>query len=61
MPNVHVPSEGESYDRKDRFYTEQDWVFSQFSKYPTKMLLEDFNVRAGREDIFKLTTENEFT
>jgi hypothetical protein len=53
---VHAPSEGESYDRKDRFYTEQDWVFSQFSKYK-----EDFSAKAGREDIFKLTTENEFT
>jgi hypothetical protein len=50
-----------SYDRKVGFYTEQDWVFSQFSKYPMKMLLEDLSAKAGREDIFKLTSENEFT
>jgi hypothetical protein len=34
-------------------------VLDKFSKYHTKILLRDFNVKVGREDIFKLTIGNE--
>jgi endonuclease/exonuclease/phosphatase family metal-dependent hydrolase len=33
--------------------------FAQFPKYHVKILLGDFNAKAGREDIFKRTTGNE--
>jgi hypothetical protein len=34
-------------------------VFDQLFRYNMKILLGDFNVKVGREDIFKLTTGNE--
>jgi len=34
-------------------------VFDHFSKYHIKILLEDFNVKLGRDDIFKPTNGNE--
>jgi endonuclease/exonuclease/phosphatase family metal-dependent hydrolase len=34
-------------------------VFDTFPKYHMKILLGDFNVKVGREDIFKLTIGNE--
>jgi exonuclease III len=44
---------------KDSFYEILESVFHKFSKYHTKILLGDFNAKAGREDIFKLTIGNE--
>jgi exonuclease III len=44
---------------KDSFYEELEHVFDQFPKYHMKILLGDFNVKAGREDIFKATIRNE--
>jgi hypothetical protein len=38
---------------KDTFYEDK------FPKYHTKILLEDFNVKGGRENIFKPTVWNE--
>jgi hypothetical protein len=32
--------------------------FSLFPQYHTKLLLEDFNAKLGREDLFKLTIGN---
>ena len=34
-------------------------MFNHFPKYHIKMLLEDFNAKVGRENIFKPTTEQE--
>jgi hypothetical protein len=34
-------------------------VFNTFPKYHMKILLRDFNVKVGREDIFKQKTGNE--
>jgi hypothetical protein len=34
-------------------------VFDQFPRYHTKILLEDFNVKVGKEEIFKQTIGNE--
>jgi len=34
-------------------------VFGHFHKYPKKILLEDFNAKVGRENIFKPTIGNE--
>jgi hypothetical protein len=45
--NVQGPRQEKSDDSKYSFYEE------------LKMLLEDFNAKAGRENIFKQTTGNE--
>jgi hypothetical protein len=44
---------------KDSFYEELECVFDKFPKYHVKILLEDFNNKLGREDIFKPTIGNE--
>jgi hypothetical protein len=44
---------------KDSFYEKLGHVFDQFLRYNTKILLDDFNAKVGREDIFKLTIRNE--
>jgi endonuclease/exonuclease/phosphatase family metal-dependent hydrolase len=44
---------------KDSFYEELERVFDKFPKYYTKILLGDFNAKAGRDDIFKPTVGNE--
>ena len=48
-----------SDDSKDRFYDELEQVFDHFPISHMKILLGDFNVKLGREDIFKPTTGNE--
>jgi exonuclease III len=57
--NVHTPCEDKSNDVKDSFYEELGCVFDQFPRYNMKILLDDFNVKVGRKDIFKLTIGNE--
>jgi exonuclease III len=57
--NVHAPTEDKTDDVKDRFYEELECVFDKFPKYHMKILLGDFNTKAGREDIFQLTIGNE--
>jgi hypothetical protein len=44
---------------KDSFYEELECVFDKFRKYHTKILIEDFNVKVGRKDIFKPMIGNE--
>jgi hypothetical protein len=44
---------------RDGFYEELECVFDQLQKYYVKMPFEDFNVKAGREYIFKTTTGND--
>jgi hypothetical protein len=44
---------------KDSFYEELERVFDKLPVYHMKILLGDFNVKVGREDIFKLTIGNE--
>lgn len=46
-------------DSKDNFCEELQQVFTHFPKYDMKILLEDFNSKLGREDIFKPTVGNE--
>jgi hypothetical protein len=36
-----------------------EYVLYKFPKYHTKILLGDFSVKIGREEIFKTTTGNE--
>jgi hypothetical protein len=55
---VHVPSDNTSNDIKDIFYEEREHEFHQFPKYDIKILLGNFNVKIGREDIFKPTIKN---
>jgi hypothetical protein len=50
---VHAPTEDKDEDIKDSFYEELEEVFDQFPRYHMKILVEDFNANAGREDIFK--------
>jgi hypothetical protein len=44
---------------KDSFYEEVEHMCDKFPKYHMKILLEDFNARVGKEDIFKPTIRNE--
>jgi len=57
--NVHAPIEEKSDDSKDSFCEELEQVFDHFCKYHTKVLLQDFNAKMERENIFKLTIGNE--
>jgi exonuclease III len=57
--NVHAPTEDKINDIKDRFCEELEQIFHKFPKYHMKILLGDFNVKVGREDIFKPTIGNE--
>ena len=50
--NVHAPSEEKSDDSKDIFYEELEQVFHNFRKYYMNILLEDFNAKVGKENIF---------
>ena len=55
---MNKPSEDKSDDSKDSFYEELEQVFKHFPKYHMKIILGDFNVKLGGEDIFKLTIWN---
>jgi hypothetical protein len=57
--NVHAPCEDTSDDIRDSFYGEIGRVFDQIPRYDMKIQLGDFNVKVGREDIFKPTIGNE--
>ena len=51
--NAHAPSEEKSDEAKDSFYEELEQVFYHFPKYHMKILLGDFNIKVGRENVFK--------
>ena len=57
--HVHAPSEENSDDSKGSFYEELEQVFDNFPKYDMKIIVEDFNAKVGRENIFKPTIGNE--
>jgi exonuclease III len=57
--NVHASTEDKTDDVKGSFYDELERVFDKFLKYHMKILLGDFNVKVGKEDIFKQTIGNE--
>ena len=56
---MHAASEEKSDNSKDSCYEELEYVFDHFPKYHMKILLGDFNIKVGRENIFKLTIRNE--
>jgi hypothetical protein len=56
--NVHAPTEDKSDDFKNRFY-EVQCVFDKFPKCHMKILLGDFNAKAGSKDTFKPTIGND--
>jgi hypothetical protein len=58
VPNVHAPTDNESDESKDSFYVELERVLDQFLMYHTKIWLENFNAKVGKEDIFKPTIGN---
>jgi hypothetical protein len=55
----HIIVLNETVDVKDISYEELKRVFHNFPKYHNKFLLGDFNVKVGREDIFKPRIGNE--
>jgi hypothetical protein len=57
--NVHAPTGDIIDDVKENFYEELEHILDTFPKYHVQMLLEDFNVKVLREDIFKPTVWNE--
>jgi endonuclease/exonuclease/phosphatase family metal-dependent hydrolase len=56
---VHASTEDKDDDMKDSFFEELEEVFDQFPRYHMNILMGDFNVQVGREDIFKLIIGNE--
>jgi hypothetical protein len=57
--NVHAACEDKRDEETDSFYEELGRVFYQFPSYYMKILLDDFNAKVGRENIFKPTIGNE--
>jgi hypothetical protein len=55
---MHAPYEDKSDDVKGSFYEELGHVFDQFPRYNMNILLGDFSVIVGREDILKPTIWN---
>jgi hypothetical protein len=55
---VHAQTKDKIDDVKDRFYRELEHVSHKFPKCHMKILLGDFFVKIGREDVFKPTVEN---
>jgi hypothetical protein len=51
MPQQKIKTD----DVKDSLYEELERVCDKFPKYNMKILLGDFNAKAGKEDIFKPT------
>jgi endonuclease/exonuclease/phosphatase family metal-dependent hydrolase len=57
--NAHAPTEDKDDVIKDCFYKKLEQVFDQFPRYHMKILMGDFNAKAGREDVFKPIIGNE--
>jgi hypothetical protein len=51
--NVHAPTVDKNDDMKESFYEKLERLFDKFPKQHMKILLRDFNVKVGREDIFR--------
>jgi hypothetical protein len=56
--DVRAPTEDKTDDVKDSFYEKLGRMFDKFPKYNMKIMLGDFNAKAGMEDIFKPTIGN---
>jgi hypothetical protein len=46
--NIHAPTEDKTDDVKGSFYEELERVLGKFPKYHMKILLRDFNAKAGK-------------
>jgi exonuclease III len=57
--NVHVPTEDKTDHVKDNICEKFERVFTKFPKQHMQILLGNFNVKEGKEDIFKPTIGNE--
>jgi len=55
---VHAANDQKSADSKGSCHELLQQVFENFVKYHKKILLRDFNVNNGRDDIFKPTIGN---
>jgi len=56
---AHAQNEEKSVDTNDSFCEELEEVFCHFPKYHMESGLEDLNKKLEREDIFKLTIQND--
>jgi hypothetical protein len=57
--NMYAPSDEKSDEAKDRFYEDLVQVFYHFLKCHIKILLQDFNAKLERQNIFKPTIGND--
>jgi hypothetical protein len=57
--NVNALYEDKGNEENDSFSEELGRVFDQFPRYDMKILLDDFNAKIGRENIFKPTIGDE--
>jgi len=57
--NAQAPAKKKSDDLQDSLYEELEQIFHHFPKYHMRILLEDFNAKLRREDIFKPTIGND--
>jgi hypothetical protein len=58
VPNIHALTVDKT-DMRASFCKELEHVFNKFPKYHIKILLGNFSVKVGGEDIFKPTIGNE--
>jgi hypothetical protein len=58
IQNNHAPTEDKIDDMKAGFHKVSEQVFDKFPKNHMKTLLDDFNAKVGREDIFKPIAAN---
>jgi len=56
---VHAPCEEKRNDPKDSFHEDLEQVFDHFPRYHMRILLGDFNVKVGGDNIFKPTIGND--
>jgi hypothetical protein len=57
--NLHATSKEKNGEQKTDIYEELEQVFYHSLKCHTNILLEDFNAKLGRQNIFKPTIGNE--
>ena len=56
---MYAASEEKSAHSIGSCHEQLNKVFDNFAKYHTKIMLRDFNVNSGRDDIFKPTIGND--
>jgi len=57
--NLHAPTNEKTEEVKEEFYNFLEQNINQIANSDIKIILVDFNVKVGKEDIYKPTTGNE--